>query len=265
MKVLIVDDDLASLSCFLEYFVNEYTIEYKFFKEHPLDTLTYLKENDVDGVFISMNLASISGIVLAESLIEIRRDLKIVFIGKAKDIQFPDQLKENILGVCEKPLVLREIESYLKCMQSYKKKRIYINTFGSFDIFVDQKIVRFPSAKSKELLALLITYNGKSLYMSDAICHLWPDKDIERAKRLYRDAVWKLRKTLLEYNINYIMEFKRAQLFLHKENINCDYWEYLKQDNASYTGVFLPSYDWSIEFQLELDTIEMKRKYQLKS
>ncbi|MDE7263585.1 MAG: hypothetical protein K2N64_02870 [Anaeroplasmataceae bacterium] len=264
MKVLIIDDDLASLSCFLESFVNEYTIEYKFFKEHPLDTLTYIKENDVDGAFISINLSSIGGIELAEKLVEIRRDLKVVFIGDPIFI-FSESLKENVLGVCDRPLVSKQIEYYLKSMQIQKKKRIYIHTFGTFDVFINQQIVKFKSAKSKELLALLITYNGKSLYMSDAICHLWPDKDIERAKRLYRDAVWKLRKTMIEYNIFHIIEFKRAQLFLHKENIECDYWKYLKQANTNYNGIFLPSYDWSIEFQLELDTIEMKRKYQLKS
>ncbi|MDE7213298.1 MAG: hypothetical protein K2N42_01830, partial [Anaeroplasmataceae bacterium] len=236
MKVLIIDDDLASLSCFLEPLVKEYTIEYKFFKENPLDTLTYIKENDVDGAFISLDLCSMNGLLLAEKLWEIRRDLKLVFIGNHQDFQCKEELKKNILGVCGKPLIVSQIEEFLKCMQVHEKKKITIHTFGAFDIFINQQIIKFKSAKSKELLALLITYNGKSLYMSDAICHLWPDKDIELAKRLYRDAVWKLRKTMLEYGISFIIDFKRAQLFLHKENIECDYWEYLKQTNINYNG-----------------------------
>lgn len=265
MKVLIIDDDLASLSYFLQSFVNEYTIEYKFFKEHPLDTLTYVKDNDIDGAFISTNLSTVSGFDLAEKLIEIRKDLKVVFIGENIELKMKEEIKKNVLGVCDKPLISSQIEHFLKSMQIFKKRKIFVHTFGVFDVFINQKIVKFKSAKSKELLALLITYNGKSLYMSDAICHLWPDKDIELAKRLYRDAVWKLRKTMTEYSISHLIEYKRAQLFLHKENIECDYWEYLKNTNFCYNGVFLPSYDWSIEFQLELDTIKMKRKYQLNS
>lgn len=268
MKVLIVDDDLVSLSCFLEPLANEYTIEYKFFKENPLDTLTYIKENDVDGVFISTELSSMSGIVLARNLLEIKKELKLVLICPAscdKKLEFDDEFKANLLGICNKPLDIQQIEGYLKYMEAHKKKKIIIQTFGSFDVFIDEQIVKFKSAKSKELLALLITYNGKSLNMSDAICHLWPDKNIELSKRLYRDAIWKLRKTMIEYGIGHIIDFKRAQLFLHKENITCDYWEYLAQDNTKYNGVFLPSYDWSIEFQLELDTIKTSRKYQLKS
>lgn len=97
--------------------------------------------------------------------------------------------------------------------------------------------------------------------MSDAICHLWPDKAVELAKRLYRDAIWKLRKTLKEYQILFVVEFKRAQLFLHKQNIECDYWEYLLKPSLAYNGIFLPSYDWSIEFQSELDTIKIKREH----
>ncbi|MCM1131351.1 MAG: hypothetical protein NC310_04120 [Roseburia sp.] len=265
MKVLIIDDDLASLSSFLEPLIKEYTIEYKFFKENPLDTLTYIKENDVDGAFISLDLFSMSGVVLAERLWEIRKDLKLVFIGNHQDFQCREELKKNVLGVCSKPLIASQIEGFLKCMQLQEKKKIIIHTFGTFDVFINQQIIQFKSAKSKELLALLITYNGKSLTMSDAICHLWPDKNLELAKRLYRDAVWKLRKTMLLYGISYIIDFKRAQLFLHKENIACDYWEYLLQPSTDYNGVFLPSYDWSIEFQLELDTIKWKRKYRLKS
>ncbi|MDE5546601.1 MAG: hypothetical protein K2I88_03970 [Anaeroplasmataceae bacterium] len=264
MKVLVIDDDLASLSCFLEPLVKQYTMEYKFFKENPVDALTYIKEHDVEGVFISMTLSSINSIELAEGLLEIRKDLKFVFIGQT-NIKLSIELQKNLLGICDRPLVPNQIEEYLKCLQIQEKKKIKIHTFGAFDAFINQQIIKFKSAKSKELLALLITYNGKSIYMSDAICHLWPDKDIELAKRLYRDAVWKLRKTMIEYGISHIIDFKRAQLFLHKENIECDYWEYLEQSNMSYNGVFLPSYDWSIEFQLELDTIKMKRKYQLKS
>ncbi|MDE7094911.1 MAG: hypothetical protein K2O23_00325, partial [Anaeroplasmataceae bacterium] len=199
MKVLIIDDDLASLSCFLEPLVKEYTIEYKFFKENPLDTLTYIKENDVDGAFISLDLSSMSGLLLAEKLWEIRKDLKLVFIGNHQDFQCKEELKINVLGICGKPIIASQIEGFLKCMQVHEKKKITVHTFGAFDIFINQQIIKFKSAKSKELLALLITYNGRSLYMSDAICHIWPDKNIELAKRLYRDAVWKLRKTMLEY------------------------------------------------------------------
>ncbi len=265
MKVLIIDEDMVSLSFFLETLVNEYTIEYKFFKENALDSLNYIKENDVDGVFISSNLLSVNSFELVRRLLEVHKDLRLVFLG-AIESRYQEEFKENILGVCSKPLSLKQIEVYLDDLQRYEKKEINIKTFGSFDVFVNGKIVKFKSVKSKELLALLITYNGKSLHMSDAICHLWPDKHLELAKRLYRDAIWKLRKTLREYEISHIIDFKRAQIFLCKENIICDYWEYLKYPNDhKYNGVFLSSYDWSLEFQSELDRITIKRKIDMKS
>ena len=35
-------------------------------------------------------------------------------------------------------------------------KRVFIRTFGRFDVFIDEKLVKFSNAKSKELLALCV-------------------------------------------------------------------------------------------------------------
>ena len=83
--------------------------------------------------------------------------------------------------------------------------------------------------------------------MSDAISQLWPDRDIDKAKILYRDAVWRLRKTLDEYNIHNV-SFQRGLLMLDKSNISCDYWDYLNGTNDNVKGIFLKSYDWAIDY-----------------
>ena len=262
MKIIIVDDDMTSLTCFLKNLVNEYDIEYKFFKGDLSCILSYLRANRIDGIFLSLKLDNRNGVDVAKQILSLQKDIKIVFMGEEQVAkQFFMEFKENVLGVCEKPLIVDQIQSYIDVLKSSVSKKISIKTFGSFDVFINQKIIKFISAKAKELFALLITYNGRSLNMSDAICHLWPDKAVELAKRLYRDAIWKLRKTLKEYQILFVVEFKRAQLFLHKQNIECDYWEYLLKPSLAYNGIFLPSYDWSIEFQSELDTIKIKSEH----
>ena len=97
--------------------------------------------------------------------------------------------------------------------------------FDTFDCFIGNKRVSFSSSKSKELFALLLSYNGRTLTMNDAISQLWPDGDAEKSKILYRDAVWRLRKVLNDIDIHCI-EWGRGALSLDKGMIECDYWDY---------------------------------------
>ncbi|MDE6415042.1 MAG: response regulator [Anaeroplasmataceae bacterium] len=259
MKIIVVDDEIISLADFLVEVVNDIKIEYKFFLDNPLDTIEYVKSNEVFGAFLDINMPKINGVELAKKLIQAAPKLKIVFITAythdEKAIQ--EMLGPNLLGFCYKPFLAYDINCYIEQMYtSEENNKIKVITFGSFDVFVRRNVVRFSSFKSKELLALLITYNGKSLTMADAICHLWPDKPLDLAKSLYRDAVWRLRKVLKDYHIEEIIEFRRALLILNKKNIECDYWDYLEKKNSLYFGQFLTSYDWSIEYQRFLDEKE---------
>ncbi|MDE5714666.1 MAG: response regulator, partial [Anaeroplasmataceae bacterium] len=211
MKIIVVDDEIIALADFLVEVVNDIKIEYKFFLENPLDTIEYVKNNDVVGAFLDINMPKINGVALAKKLILAATKLKIVFITAYThdEVAIKEMLGINLLGFCYKPFLAYDVNCYIEQMyENEKDNKIKVITFGSFDVFVKRNVVRFSSFKSKELLALLITYNGKSLTMSDAICHLWPDKSLDLAKSLYRDAVWRLRKTLKDYNIEEIVEFR---------------------------------------------------------
>ena len=100
---------------------------------------------------------------------------------------------------------------------------------GANSNLLNGKPIEFKSTKSKELLALLVAYNGSTLTMGDAIAHLWPDKDVELAKKLYRDAVWRLRKTLKDSGIGDIVEFQKAKTYIKKEGIKCDYCSFIRR------------------------------------
>jgi two-component SAPR family response regulator len=119
---------------------------------------------------------------------------------------------------------------------------------------MNDNLVTFSSNKSKELFALLIAYDGNNVSMNDAIANLWPDHDAELAKKLYRDAVWRLRKTLEGINFNCV-NFGRANLTIKKENISCDFWDFVKSGKGDYRGEFMKNYDWSINHLAVLDSI----------
>jgi len=260
MKIIFVDDELNAIYNFLNGIIEKPEFEYKFFKGDPAAVRAYVAHNDVVAAFLDVNMPQMNGFELSKKLVELKPEIKIIFItGLDVDESNLDiQLIRNTVGFLYKPYAQEEFENVLSAVTETKPV-LTVKLFGSFDCFIDGRLVKFSSLKSKELFALLLVYNGKTLTMGDAICQLWPDYEYEKSKALYRDAVWRLRKALNEINFNCII-FSRAQLALCKDGIVCDYWDYLNGLNDSYTGEFLKSYDWSINYLYELDRLADKRK-----
>ena len=255
MKVIAVDDEISSLQIFLKEIVSLDELECKFFKDDQRQILDYVKHNDVTASFIDINMPGINGLELAKKLIDIHSEMKIVFVTGVNlgENDLPMEIKPNVLGFIYKPYSFLDVKRYVDLI-SNSYSCMEVRMFNSFDCFISGKLVRFSSAKSKELFALLLAYNGKTLEMNDAISQLWPDTPLDNAKRLYRDAVWRLRKTLNEYNFSCV-DFSRARLRVNKSRIHCDYWDFVKTGEGNYNGVFCKSYDWSFDYQIELDII----------
>lgn len=248
MKIIIVDDELVALQTFLSDVIGHTNLDYKFFKDDLAEITDYVNKNKVAAAFLDISMPNIDGITLAKKLIELNPNMKIVFITglNVSENDLEQNVRKNTLGFLYKPYDVELLERYLSEINN-GTARLTAKMFGSFDCFINDKPVKFSSNKSKELFALLLTYNGKTLTMHDAISQLWPDLDTDKSKTLYRDAVWRLRKTLQEINFNCV-EFQRAQMSLNKENIFCDYWASLENPTATACGEFLKSYDWSTDY-----------------
>lgn len=255
MKIIIVDDEISAMQVFLSEIIDEENLEYKFYRDDAEAICNYVRTKSPDAAFLDIRMPGINGVDLARRLIDIKPDLQIVFItGLSIDCDdLPEPVKSHTVGFLYKPYDMPTLRKYLFLIRD-KKRTLHAYMFDAFDCFIDGKPIKFYSGKSKELFALLLAYNGKILTMGDAISQLWPDVELEKSKILYRDAVWKLRKTLNDIGIDCI-EWRRAQLSLDKSAISCDYWDYLLTGKGSYKGEFCKSYDWSVNYLPALDKI----------
>ena len=261
MRVIIVDDEVQALQLFLSQIVGREGFEYRFFKDEHEAIIDYVKNNDdITGAFLDINMPSINGIALAKELLKIKPDLKIIFITgtDVKKDNLPEVVRANLIDVIYKPYSYQDIENAINALNK-KEVRLHVHMFGHFDCFINRKVVLFSSFKSKELFALLVSLNGKSLTMTQAISYLWPDKDLEKAKILYRDAVWRLRSTLNQIRFQCI-DFQRALLVLDKSHIKCDYYEVLEGKREYHDESFLSDYDWSMDIENELAFISKNKK-----
>ncbi len=259
MKIVVIDDEMNALQTFLNECI-DYDVEYKFFKDDEAAILDYVSKNAVDAVFTDIGMPSVNGLVLAEKLIGVCPNLFLVFITgmpiTADDLG--EKIRANTLGFLYKPYSAEKLAEFFNLIKN-RTPQLTVRMFDTFDCFADGKLVLFSSSKSKELFALLVAYNGKSLTMEEAIACLWEDADPEKAKISYRNAVFRLRKTLTALGVNCV-RFERARLRLDKKNISCDYWDFLQTGVGAYRGEFCRNYNWSIEYLPDLDRIAEKGK-----
>ena len=259
MKIIVVDDEMSALHAFLNEIIETHGVEYKFYRDDVAAVCKYMSENTVDAAFLDINMPRINGVELAEILLEISPDLKLVFITvlPVTENDLPEMVRLHTAGFLYKPYNIATLRRLLSTIQD-KRPVLKAEMFDTFDCFVDGNKLKFSSAKSKELFALLLTYNGKTLTMGDAIAHLWPNNEADKSKILYRDAVWRLRKTLENAGVNCV-EWRRAALSVDKTLVSCDYWDYLMTGQGNYRGEFCKLYDWSVYYLPELDQIQKHR------
>ncbi len=256
MNIIAIDDEADALLTLTNHMIDMPNISISIYKDNYLEALNYAKRNSVDMAFLDINMPSINGVLLAQKFIEINKNIKIVFItGYAQDIDdIKNKIKNNLFGFCYKPYTSESIKELI--VKSVSDKQIHFKLFPRFDLIVNSIVVDFKSTKAKELLALLADHKGTTLTLEEAISKLWPDKDPVLAKRLYRDAVSRLRLVLKELEIEYIINFNRARLSLDTTKISCDYYDYLNKLNDDYNYEYLRPYDWSIETEQYLNVMK---------
>lgn len=259
VKLIIVDDEITALNNFLSKIVDNTEAEYTMFNKDPLSAVEYVKKHNVDAAFLDVQMDAVNGVDLAELLLEAKPNIKIVFISgyEQDETSIREKLGDSLIGFCYKPYSEERLLQYINLLNRLTgENHVFIRTFGGFDILIDGMPVRFVSNKSKELLALLVDKKGGSLTLGEAVAFLWPDKNTEKSKVLYRDAVWKLRHVLSQYHLAEMVTFSRGQSVINTTFARCDYWDYLDgKDRTGYSGSYMPSYDWSIDTQSMLDTI----------
>ncbi len=258
MKIIVVDDELSALNTFLPNVLDDLSVDCKMFMNAPRAALEYVRINKVDVAFLDVRMPEIDGVDLAERMLAVNPLIKIVFISAyARDEQsIIDRLNGRVAGFCHKPYSAVTVKNLLAKLNSESlPKKIFIRTFDNFDLFIDDVVVDFSSSKAKELLALLTDAKGSYVTMDTAIGNLWADKNTELSKRLYRDAVCRLRMTLKEHGAEKLVTFERARSVINTNLATCDMWEFT-ENGGVFSGRYMPQYDWSIITEATLEQLK---------
>lgn len=252
MKLIILDDEPAALNNFVPM-ITDTGFECRMFKDDPYSALDYVKNEKVDVAILDVRMPKIDGITLAEKMIAVDENLKIIVVSGYRNDEdnIRKRIGKNLVGFLYKPYDIAQFNKVLASVVI--KPKIFIRTFNAFDLFVNGKAVQFSSSKAKELLALLTDANGSYVQIEKAVDCLWTDKDYEHGKNLYRDAVCRLRITLQQNGIERLVRFERGKAIIDVERAECDYWNILKNGGV-FAARYLPQYEWATDTEAMLST-----------
>ena len=146
---------------------------------------------------------------------------------------------------------------YTKVDASDKKNaKVYIRTFGYFDVFVDGQAIPFRHAKAKELLALLVDRRGGYVSTEETIDCLWEEERADqKTKSRSRKTAMRLKNILEEYGIDYIIEYGTGGRRVVPGRFDCDLYNYLTREERYahlFKGSYLLNYSWGENTTAEL-------------
>ena len=260
MRIIVVDDEFLALEDF-EDTCRGLGIEDEIVKfNNPLDALSFVAQNKVDIAFLDIEMPVIKGIELAKRIKALSPNVRIIFTTGYSEYAleaFGVDAVDYVLKPYEPESIKRAYDKALLIKDAVSENRIFIKTFGYFDVFVDGKSVNFSSAKSKELLALLVDRNGGVVSTEQAISFLWVGRAYdETVQSLFRKVLRSLRATLEEAGIQEILVDNRNQRSIDKTKFSCDYYELLengKSEKVKYFGKYMDQYSWAQATKEQID------------
>ena len=217
-----------------------------------------IEEKQISLAFIE--IGNLKEIELAKRIIKKNPVVNIIFI--ADNEKYAHKAFEIFAsGYIIKPITENIVKDNLKHLRfqlnGISKKRVEVQCFGKFDIFVDGIAVKFGRAKAKELLAYLVDRNGTMCNNEDLLSILWQDKKPTKSlKQQLRNLIYDLNKSLDKVDAQNIIIRENSVIGIDKEKIKCDYYDFQKGDPKalqSFNGEYMSQYsDWSYTMELNL-------------
>lgn len=220
--------------------------------QNPLTAFEYVKENLVDIAFLDIEMFAMNGIELAVKIREASPQTAIIFVTGYSEYAI-EAFKIHANGYVLKPPSEEDIRLEIDNIKSLPKpkssSRMRVQTFGNFDVFVDEKPLKFKRSKTKELFAYLIDRKGASTTMAEIISVIWEDKTNNRTTRsMIHNLLSDLHQTLRDVGMTEVIDKSRNSIAVVPKYIECDYYRLLEGDPASvnsYTGEYMSNYSWA--------------------
>ena len=212
------------------------------------DALEFVKENLVDIAFLDINMRGMGGLALAQNIISLCPDCKIVFCTGYEEYAV-SAFKLHVSGYLLKPVSAEDVQGEIDNIKGVrqKEKPLTVKCFGNFEVYAKGKKLTFKRSKTKELFAFLIDRNGAGVTVGEIGVALWENDEAQKNKNYIHQLFRDLRQTLDAVGIGEIFERNNYLYSIKPEKIDCDYFDYLKNGKPDFLGEYMSQYSWAEE------------------
>ena len=234
MKAILIDDEQLALE-YLENLIKKVgtiSVEGKFQTFNPKAYKNLLEQ--IDLVFLDMEMPCIHGVDLGAELLKINPVLKIIFVT-AHNTFATEAFELNAFDYLIKPVRIDRLLKTCKRLETVHSTRIspskkdeesiIVHVSGELTLeLADGTIIRpkWRTVKMKELFLYLLHKRERSILKSELAELLWPDELSEKSfSRLYT-LIYHIRKTIAPYNNNLIIENTDEGYTLTLNNVTID-------------------------------------------
>ena len=227
-----------------------------------LAALAAARERTVDVALLAANMPELDGLDLGQYLKEMYPGVNLIFLDP-DDAQALDALSLHASGCLLLPVsrfaLSAELEDLRYPVSGGPGKRVFAQTFGNFELFVDGELVVFKYTRTKEVVALLVNNRGAQTTNGEIIAALWEDEgDPEKKASYLRNLRQDLQNTFTRLKLTELIHKQRGSMAIAADRIECDLYDWLAKKGKSryrYMGDYMNQYSWAEVVHAELDEL----------
>ena len=210
IRAILVDDEQLALRHLETQLLKTGRIEVVGKFSNATDVLKEMKNLEFDVAFLDIEMPGLSGIDLADLIIDWNSDVFIVFATAYREYAV-QAFELDSIDYLLKPITLERLEKTTVRIQEQLEIRnrekeeaptplepLHIVCFKEFNVFYNGAPVKWKTVKVKELFAYFFMNLNQPIQRDSLIEILWPDIDYQRAKIQLHTAMSYLRKLLDE-------------------------------------------------------------------
>ena len=211
------------------------------------EALAFVKQNLVDIAFLDINMRGMGGLALAENILAVCPNCKIVFCTGYEEYAIP-AFKLHASGYLMKPISAKDVQVEIDNIKGLrqKEKLLVVNCFGNFEVYAKDEKLMFKRLKTKELFAFLVDRKGAGMTAKQICAVLFPDDMDDNKNAAYlRQLVLDLKNTLKSVGAESVLRHETPCYRVDTSLIQCDYLSYLETGKPEFFGEYMMQYSWA--------------------
>lgn len=226
-RAIIVDDEQAAIKKLEKMLIDTGTIDVCGAFSDPTAVTDFLKENVVDIAFLDIEMPKINGIELADQIMDIQDSINIIFVTAFSEYAV-EAFRCHALDYLLKPVNKDRLEMTIKRISDipvathHLSHLVKVNCFGRLTVTIDEKALKFRTAKAEELFAYLIDNNGQPMHRNYIMDAFWCDYDGDRALVLFNTTLHYLKKAFNQFGVKLNVIHQRGTYSLDMADMECD-------------------------------------------